>query len=109
MARPRMCRRVGRMPDCVLFKPAGIPTLDLQEMTLTVDELESLRLADLEGLYHQEAAEQNGRFPPDIWANRNGGAAKSRPRISRGVGFENRGRKCRHIQFAIGAVPGLST
>ncbi len=60
MARPRMCRRVGRMPGCVLFKPAGIPTRDLQELTLTVDELESLRLADLEGLYQQEAAERMG-------------------------------------------------
>jgi predicted DNA-binding protein (UPF0251 family) len=60
MARPRMCRRVGRIPDCVLFKPAGIPTRVLQEITLTVDELESLRLADLEGLYHQEAAQRMG-------------------------------------------------
>ena len=56
MARPRMCRRVGLLPDCVLFKPAGVPSVELTEITLTMDELEALRLADLEGLYQQEAA-----------------------------------------------------
>ena len=60
MARPRMCRRVGLLPDCVLFKPAGVPSVELQEITLTMDELESLRLADMEGLYQQQAADRMG-------------------------------------------------
>ncbi len=60
MARPRRCRRVGLLPDCVLFKPAGVPSIDLQEITLAMDELEALRLADLEGLYQQQAADQMG-------------------------------------------------
>lgn len=43
-------------PTCRLFKPAGIPTRNLDKISLTVDELEALRLADYEGLYHEQAA-----------------------------------------------------
>jgi predicted DNA-binding protein (UPF0251 family) len=39
-----------------MFKPAGIPARALDEVLLTLDELEALRLADLEGLYQDEAA-----------------------------------------------------
>ena len=60
MPRPKQCRRVGLQPGCTYFKPAGVPGRELQEVVLTVDELESLRLADLEGHYHEQAAEQMG-------------------------------------------------
>ena len=43
-------------PNCSLFKPAGIPARKLGQVPLTVDELEALRLADYEGLYHEQAA-----------------------------------------------------
>lgn len=39
-----------------VFKPAGRPARDLEEVTLTLDELEALRLADLDGLYQAQAA-----------------------------------------------------
>jgi len=42
----------------VLFKPAGVPASQLVEIVLEIDELESVRLADLEGLYQEDAAEQ---------------------------------------------------
>jgi predicted DNA-binding protein (UPF0251 family) len=38
------------------FKPRGIPLVMLKEVKLSVDELESLRLADLEGLEQAKAA-----------------------------------------------------
>ena len=44
------------MPGITYFKPAGIPLRTLEEVVVTLDELESLRLADLEGLYQEEAA-----------------------------------------------------
>jgi predicted DNA-binding protein (UPF0251 family) len=44
----------------VLFKPCGIPCSDLQENSLTLDELESIRLADLERLYQEDAAARMG-------------------------------------------------
>ncbi len=56
MGRPVMCRRVRCQPHATVFKPAGIPFVELTSVTLTVDELETLRLADLEALYQEDAA-----------------------------------------------------
>ena len=56
MPRRKCCRRVMNEPTCTLFKPAGIPARMLEQVSLTVDELEALRLADYEGLYHEQAA-----------------------------------------------------
>lgn len=56
MARPFCCRLIATSPGCRLFKPAGIPARELEETVLLLDELEALRLADLEGLYQEEAA-----------------------------------------------------
>jgi predicted DNA-binding protein (UPF0251 family) len=60
MPRPLICRRVAGCPRAEYFKPAGIPLSGLEEVRLTRDELEALRLADLEGLYQSEAAEKMG-------------------------------------------------
>ncbi len=43
---------------CRFFKPQGIPLSMLEEIVLTDDELEAVRLADVEGLYQEQAAEQ---------------------------------------------------
>lgn len=56
MSRPRCLRTVGGPPDFVIFKPAGVPASMLEEVLLTIDEFEALRLADHQGLYHDEAA-----------------------------------------------------
>jgi uncharacterized protein len=58
MARPKNCRRVGSMPGSNYFKPRGIPLSMLEEVVLSVDEFEAIRLADLEGLYQEQAAER---------------------------------------------------
>ena len=58
MGRPKTCRRVGFLPDTKYFKPRGIPLSLLEEVILTVDECEAVRLADLEGLYQEQAAEK---------------------------------------------------
>jgi len=47
---------VGYQPNVIYFKPAGVPICDLEEVTVTLDELEALRLADLEGMYQEQAA-----------------------------------------------------
>ncbi len=56
MARPRNCRRVGSLPESDYFKPRGIPLSMLEEVILTIDEFEAIRLADLEGLKQVDAA-----------------------------------------------------
>jgi predicted DNA-binding protein (UPF0251 family) len=49
---------VAATPRCGLFKPAGVPCSSLEEIVLTVDEMEAVRLADLEGMYQEQAAKQ---------------------------------------------------
>lgn len=56
MPRPVCPRRVAAAPPSPYFKPRGVPVSKLEETVLSVDELEALRLADLEGLYHEDAA-----------------------------------------------------
>lgn len=56
MPRPFKCRYIRCEPDVSYFKPRGIPISRLDEVVLTVDEFESVRLADVEGLYQDEAA-----------------------------------------------------
>jgi len=46
------------------FKPIGRPVTELQVEPLRLDELEALRLADLEGLYQEVAAERMGISRP---------------------------------------------
>ena len=60
MPRPHCCRRISGMPAAPLFKPAGIPARALGVVAMTLDELEAIRRADLEGLYQEEAAERMG-------------------------------------------------
>jgi predicted DNA-binding protein (UPF0251 family) len=56
MPRPKCCRHVCGVPDKNYFKPRGIPASDLEEVVLSLDEYEAIRLADYEQLYQEEAA-----------------------------------------------------
>jgi uncharacterized protein len=56
MSRPKKERCIGCSPHSSYFKPKGIPIIELEEVSLTIDELEAVRLADLEGRYHEDAA-----------------------------------------------------
>jgi len=58
MTRPCCLRQIQHTPAAVYFKPAGVPTCTLEQVTLKLDEVEALRLADLEGLYQEQAAVQ---------------------------------------------------
>lgn len=58
LARPCKPRCINLQPASVYFKPRGIPMFELEEVTLQMDELEALRLADFEQLYQTEGAEQ---------------------------------------------------
>jgi uncharacterized protein len=56
MPRPKCCRHVAAMPDKTCFQPQGMTASSLEEVLLTLDEYEAIRLADLEGLYQEQAA-----------------------------------------------------
>jgi len=58
MARPEKMRCVAQLPNVGFFKPVGIPVSALQGICLSIAELESIRLKDLEGLEQEECAQQ---------------------------------------------------
>lgn len=58
MPRPCCMRYVGCRPNANAFKPVGVPLQNLATVKLALDEVEALRLADLEGLYQEQAAER---------------------------------------------------
>ncbi|MBE9582644.1 MAG: DUF134 domain-containing protein [Proteobacteria bacterium] len=60
MVRPLKSRLVKIDPEINYFKPRGVPMMDLEQVQLTVDELEALRLADFLGMSHEEAGKQMG-------------------------------------------------
>jgi len=57
MPRPTKCRRINFFPRITFFKPAGIPLKKLAEVQLSMEELEAIRLKDLEGLEQEQGAE----------------------------------------------------
>lgn len=58
MPRPRKWRRLHHQPQPAIFKPVGLPLAKLAQVTLLHEELEALRLADLEELHQADAAGQ---------------------------------------------------
>lgn len=58
MVRPIKLRRVLFNPNVVYFKPRAVPLSALEEVGLSIDELEALRLCDLKDLKQEEAAKK---------------------------------------------------
>ncbi len=58
MPRPTKFRRVDFFPDETYFVPLGKPKCDIEEVNLKVEELEAMRLKDIEGLNQEECAEK---------------------------------------------------
>lgn len=57
MARPTKDRIIEKLPEIRFFKPAGVPGHQLETVEMTMEEVEALRLKDVEGLKQEEAAE----------------------------------------------------
>lgn len=58
MPRPRSFRRIRYNPQVTFFKPHGIPLRQLGVVELTAEELEALRLKNIENLDQLAAAEK---------------------------------------------------
>ena len=54
----RIRRRIRGRFHHNCFKPCGIRKIEIDFEVLTPDEIEAIRLADFEGLYQEEAANQ---------------------------------------------------
>jgi predicted DNA-binding protein (UPF0251 family) len=60
MPRPLKLRQVAYTPNVTFFKPAGVPMAVLQDVTLTLEEVEAIRLKDIEDLHQEDCARQMG-------------------------------------------------
>ncbi len=60
MARPTKCRHVEALPGVTFFKPRGVPLTDLNEVQLTLEGYDALRLVDIEGLNQSDSATRMG-------------------------------------------------
>jgi len=58
VGRPQHSRWIKQIPKITRFKPSGVPAKILEQIQLTIDELEAIRLADLKGSYHKQTAEK---------------------------------------------------
>ena len=55
MTRPLCCRKISCAPDVNYFKPQGASASD-EDIILSLDEFEAIKLADYEGQYQESAA-----------------------------------------------------
>lgn len=58
MPRPKRARRLRFDPHVTYFKPRGIPLRQLEEVELMRDELEAIKLYNIDGLDQTAAAKQ---------------------------------------------------
>jgi len=58
MPRPRLGRRIRFNPEITYFKPQGVPMNMLETVELTTEELEALRLKNIEELDQVESAKK---------------------------------------------------
>jgi len=58
MPRPCKIRKIRGKPNSSYFKPAGIPISQLEEINLTIEEFESIRLIDFEKISQSEAGKK---------------------------------------------------
>jgi uncharacterized protein len=58
MPRPRKCRKVCCMPGSTLYGPLNGIFEEQEQILMTVEEYETIRLIDLEGLTQEECADK---------------------------------------------------
>lgn len=58
MPRPRLHRCIRFNPEITYFKPQGVPLRELCIVDLSIEELEALRLKNIEGLDQIECAKK---------------------------------------------------
>jgi len=64
MARPPCSRRIAALPIAEAFGPLPASAPEPDQVVVTLDEFEAVRLADLEELYQERAAERMGVSRP---------------------------------------------
>jgi uncharacterized protein len=89
--RPRCPRRIECEPEVTYFKPRGVPLHELEVVVLTVEELEVIRLLDLEGMDQEHAAQRMGISRRAFWEDLQSGRRKVADALIRGKAIEIKG------------------
>ena len=58
MSRPVKLRKIKALPIYDFFKPVAVPIFNLEQVDLKIEELEAMRLKDIEGLNQSECAKK---------------------------------------------------
>ena len=74
MPRPKKLRFVSAYPVIPAFIPHGVTVSE--EVSLSIEELEAIRLVDLEGMYQEEAALEMGVSRKTLWNDLKSGRKK---------------------------------
>ena len=67
MVRPKKHRFVKSEPEVTYFKPRAIPLSELEEVCLSIEEIEALRLKFLEKLEQEDAAKKMNVSRTTFW------------------------------------------
>jgi predicted DNA-binding protein (UPF0251 family) len=98
----------------IVFKPVGVPMTALDEVILTLDEFEAVRLADLGRLYQEQAADQMNVSRPTFSRILETAHRKVADALVHGKALRIQGgpvlpphgpRRCCQLHDQIGAVP----
>ena len=65
--RGRGRRWITEIPEVTQFRPSGVPREAVNTVFLTLEELEAIRLVDLEGMTQEEAAFHMGVSRKTLW------------------------------------------
>jgi uncharacterized protein len=89
--RPRCPRRIENEPSVSYFKPQGVPLRDLDIVILSLEELEAIRLTDLEGLSQENAAQKIGISRRALWEDLQNARRKIVEALVKGKAIEIKG------------------
>jgi predicted DNA-binding protein (UPF0251 family) len=89
--RPRLRRTIIGSPESRCYKPCCCPEQEGQGISLQPDEIELIRLIDLEGLEQEEAAEKLGVSRKTAWRDLHEARRKIADALVNGKGIEMAG------------------
>ena len=89
--RPRLRRIIHGTSESRCYKPCCCPALEGQSISLMPDEIELIRLIDLEGLEQEEAAEKLGVSRKTAWRDLHEARRKIADALVNGKGIEMAG------------------
>ena len=89
--RPKCPRWVEQVPEITYFEPIGNPPSELAAVCLSVEELEAMRLVDLEELQQVEAAVKMGISRKALWTELQNARKKVAGALTSGRAIEIKG------------------